>query len=56
MEACASTIVQGEALLRELRESTDAPDTTGSVSFTCALGFCLSSFSIYSYHLRMNMK
>lgn len=33
MEACASTIVQGEALLRELRESTDAPDTTGSVSF-----------------------
>lgn len=34
MEACASTIVQGEALLRELRESTDAPDTTGSVSFT----------------------
>ncbi|CAD1480420.1 unnamed protein product, partial [Heterotrigona itama] len=32
MEACASTIVQGEALLRELRESTDAPDTTGSIS------------------------
>lgn len=56
MEACASTIVQGEALLRELRESTDAPDTTGSVSFTCTLGFYLSSFSIYSYHLRMNMK
>ncbi|KOC61451.1 Triple functional domain protein [Habropoda laboriosa] len=32
MEACASTIVQGEALLRELGESTDAPDTTGSIS------------------------
>ncbi|CAL7943982.1 unnamed protein product [Xylocopa violacea] len=32
MDACTSTIVQGEALLRELRESTDAPDTTGSIS------------------------
>lgn len=31
LEACASTIAQGEALLQELRESTDAPDTTGSV-------------------------
>lgn len=34
LEACASTIVQGEALLQELKQSTDAPDTTGSVSFT----------------------
>ncbi|XP_070530534.1 triple functional domain protein isoform X5 [Cardiocondyla obscurior] len=32
MEACASTIAQGEALLQELREATDAPDTTGSIS------------------------
>ncbi|XP_046409767.1 kalirin isoform X2 [Neodiprion fabricii] len=32
LEACASTIAQGEALLQELRDSTDAPDTTGSVS------------------------
>nr|XP_012140240.1 PREDICTED: triple functional domain protein isoform X2 [Megachile rotundata] len=32
LEACASTIVQGEALLRELRESTEAPDSTGSIS------------------------
>lgn len=32
LEACASTIAQGEALLQELREATDAPDTTGSVS------------------------
>nr|XP_050856802.1 kalirin isoform X4 [Vespula vulgaris] len=32
LEACASTIAQGEALLQELRESTDAPDTTGSIS------------------------
>ncbi|XP_076248755.1 trio Rho guanine nucleotide exchange factor isoform X3 [Calliopsis andreniformis] len=32
LEACASTIVQGEALLQELRESTDAPDTTGSIA------------------------
>ncbi|XP_033331721.2 trio Rho guanine nucleotide exchange factor isoform X4 [Megalopta genalis] len=32
LEACTSTIVQGEALLRELRESTDAPDSTGSIA------------------------
>ncbi|XP_066586985.1 triple functional domain protein isoform X3 [Prorops nasuta] len=32
LEACASTIVQGESLLQELRDSTEAPDTTGSVS------------------------
>ncbi|XP_012230227.2 kalirin isoform X2 [Linepithema humile] len=32
LEACASTIAQGEALLQELREATDAPDTTGSIS------------------------
>ncbi|XP_014470162.1 PREDICTED: triple functional domain protein isoform X3 [Dinoponera quadriceps] len=32
LEACASTIAQGEALLQELREATDAPDSTGSVS------------------------
>ncbi|XP_023289652.1 LOW QUALITY PROTEIN: triple functional domain protein [Orussus abietinus] len=31
-EACASTIAQGEALLQELRDSNDGPDTTGSVS------------------------
>lgn len=43
MEACASTIVQGEALLRELRESTDAPDTTGSVGFKNII------FLAYSY-------
>ncbi|EZA49568.1 Triple functional domain protein [Ooceraea biroi] len=32
LEACASTIAQGEALLQELRDATDAPDTTGSIS------------------------
>ncbi|XP_070163536.1 triple functional domain protein isoform X4 [Polyergus mexicanus] len=32
LEACASTIAQGEALLQELREAADAPDTTGSIS------------------------
>ncbi|KAK0088982.1 hypothetical protein PV325_009865 [Microctonus aethiopoides] len=32
LEACASTIAQGEALLQELRDSSEAPDTTGSVS------------------------
>jgi hypothetical protein len=32
LEACASTIAQGEALLQELRDSTEMPDTTGSVS------------------------
>ncbi|XP_043287262.1 kalirin isoform X2 [Venturia canescens] len=32
LEACASTIAQGEALLQELRDSSDAPDTTGSIS------------------------
>lgn len=32
LEACASTIAQGETLLQELRESTEIPDTTGSVS------------------------
>lgn len=47
MEACASTIVQGEALLRELRESTDAPDTTGSVSFI----FQFNYFFFFSFFL-----
>ncbi|OXU29113.1 hypothetical protein TSAR_004897, partial [Trichomalopsis sarcophagae] len=32
LEACASTIVQGEALLQELRDSTEMPDTTGSIA------------------------
>ncbi|CAB0035585.1 unnamed protein product [Trichogramma brassicae] len=32
LEACASTIAQGEALLQELRESTEMPDTTGSIT------------------------
>lgn len=32
IEACASTIGQGEALLQELRDSSESPDTTGSVS------------------------
>ncbi|XP_014237093.1 kalirin isoform X2 [Trichogramma pretiosum] len=32
LEACASTIAQGEALLQELRESTEMPDTTGSIA------------------------
>ncbi|XP_044587517.1 kalirin isoform X2 [Cotesia glomerata] len=32
LEACTSTIAQGEALLQELRDSTETSDTTGSVS------------------------
>ncbi|XP_051163454.1 triple functional domain protein isoform X3 [Leptopilina boulardi] len=32
LEACTSTIAQGEALLQELRDSNEAPDTTGSVT------------------------
>lgn len=32
LEACASTIAQGETLLQELRDSVEMPDTTGSVS------------------------
>ncbi|XP_011495502.1 PREDICTED: kalirin isoform X2 [Ceratosolen solmsi marchali] len=32
LEACASTIAQGEALLQELRDSTEMPDTTGSIA------------------------
>ena len=37
LEACASTIAQGEALLQELRDSTEMPDTTGSVRFSVIL-------------------
>ncbi|XP_014209362.1 triple functional domain protein, partial [Copidosoma floridanum] len=32
LEACASTIAQGETLLQELRDSTEMPDTTGSIA------------------------
>lgn len=50
LEACTSTIVQGEALLRELRESTDAPDSTGSVRVF--FPFSLFSFSFFLCNLR----